>query len=699
MTAAVPLRGVNPAGARASGGSAVVPAEQSVSARLAARRTSALGGLKMLAASGLAAAALAVVGGMAWWMVGARPPAASQPRAPEVAQTRAKPVADEREVPAAPPPVESLADLVDRIDDGVVLIVVLDEAGEEVGLGSGFVIDTEGHVATNYHVVDEAVTAKVKFRDGFETEAAGLYACDPNADLAILSLRHKPARLEVLSLAAEARLRQGTDVIALGHPRGFGFTVTNGIVSALRKTSELPGILPALLAAPEDQEWIQTTAAISGGNSGGPLLLPTGEVIGINTWVADGENLGFAAHVRHLVALAQRPLPPNKTLAEFNRQQPTRNEQAMTAAFGGKLSEARQAVSALRWTPSTPEEFARIQFLAEGTWWAASKQLEQPQLDELAAELGQVAWSYAQHVRAANLLSTDGLAAGQKGVFFFGTVKSVDPQGRRLMVDLAGRGYVLSVEDLRATSGARFRVNDPCAVLGIRTRSVPESDAQPRPIHHIEAGVIASVSWGQLPPHAALRVAHDLVAFKRQDQGFLPLVQSSAELFPQIELGDHNQTAVWNRCTMNVDGHQFDGVRIRTPPGQPQDMIWACASPDDALEGWYIAAVSGKMNGFDRYTTLQGLSVEGRTLANRGTCFTQYLPAERLQPDAEYILWFTFAVRVPATLHMAVRFVPAGSIDPRPEVILAALGATSPGVPRLNFSAGGGAVPRPMGTR
>ena len=86
-------------------------------------------------------------------------------------------------------------------------------------------------------------------------------------------------------------------MIAIGHPQGFKFTTTTGIISAVHTTAELPDPYREAIRAPAEQVWIQTNAAISGGNSGGPLLNRAGEVIGINTWVAAGQNLGFAVDV------------------------------------------------------------------------------------------------------------------------------------------------------------------------------------------------------------------------------------------------------------------------------------------------------------------------------------------------------------------------------------------------------------------
>jgi peroxiredoxin len=206
--------------------------------------------------------------------------------------------------PSAPlPPGKSIADVVEHVDQGIVLITTLDSSGQEMGLGSGFVIDSECHIATNYHVIRKASQVTITFHDGSRTAALGCRAWDTTRDLAIIEIGSRPPQLEVLPLCPTNDRRQAEEVVAIGHPKGFKFVTTNGIISATPRTKDLPSPYREGLGAPDDQCWIQTTAAINGGNSGGPLLNMRGEVIGINTWIAQGNNLGFAVDVRHLIDL------------------------------------------------------------------------------------------------------------------------------------------------------------------------------------------------------------------------------------------------------------------------------------------------------------------------------------------------------------------------------------------------------------
>jgi serine protease Do len=159
-----------------------------------------------------------------------------------------------------------------------------DEILRQQALGSGFIIDAQGHVATNAHVVNEAEVVKVKLADGREFRAR-ILAKDEPLDLAVIKLEHAPSDLPVASLGSSAALRVGDYVVAIGNPFGLGNTVTLGIVSAKGR---------ALGAGPYD-DFIQTDASINPGNSGGPLFDLRGQVVGISTAiVAQGRGIGFA---------------------------------------------------------------------------------------------------------------------------------------------------------------------------------------------------------------------------------------------------------------------------------------------------------------------------------------------------------------------------------------------------------------------
>jgi S1-C subfamily serine protease len=153
--------------------------------------------------------------------------------------------------------------------------------------GSGFVLSADGYIVTNNHVVDGASDITVTLDDG-KTETAKLVGADPRADLAVLHIERTD--LTPLALGDSDKIQVGDSVVAIGNALDLGAepTVTGGLVSAKGRTITEPN--GSVLV-----DLIQTDAAISPGNSGGPLLDMTGHVVGINTAVAgQGQNIGFA---------------------------------------------------------------------------------------------------------------------------------------------------------------------------------------------------------------------------------------------------------------------------------------------------------------------------------------------------------------------------------------------------------------------
>ncbi|MCB0166299.1 MAG: trypsin-like peptidase domain-containing protein [Anaerolineae bacterium] len=180
----------------------------------------------------------------------------------------------------------------------------------EEGAGSGFVLDDDGHILTNYHVIDGAQSIEVTFIDE-TTLPAKLVGADPRNDIAVLQVDAQPGLLDPVELGKSANLQVGQRAIVIGNPFGqFGSTLTTGVVSALNRSlqgqdgREITGI-------------IQTDAAINKGNSGGPLLDSAGRVIGINTAIfsPSGTNagVGFAVPVDTI----RRLLPDLLTLGHF----------------------------------------------------------------------------------------------------------------------------------------------------------------------------------------------------------------------------------------------------------------------------------------------------------------------------------------------------------------------------------------------
>ena len=156
--------------------------------------------------------------------------------------------------------------------------------------GSGFVYDDAGHVVTNQHVVAGATSLEVTFPDG-SSHSARVVGTDPSTDIAVLEVDAPASELEPLTLGDSADLEVGDGVVAIGSPFGLEETVTSGIVSALNRNITAPngfGINGA----------IQTDAAINHGNSGGPLLDLSGQVVGVNAQIESesggNDGVGFA---------------------------------------------------------------------------------------------------------------------------------------------------------------------------------------------------------------------------------------------------------------------------------------------------------------------------------------------------------------------------------------------------------------------
>jgi len=170
------------------------------------------------------------------------------------------------------------------------------------GQGSGFVWDTDGHIVTNNHVVENADSVEVIFADGTRLDAEVL-GTDPDADLAVLQVDEPAGGLNPLPLGDSDTLQPGQLTIAIGAPYGQDFTMTSGIVSAVGRTIRSGNSNYSI------PEVIQTDAAINPGNSGGPLLNRHGEVIGINTMIISksGSNagVGFAVPIN----IAQKVVP------------------------------------------------------------------------------------------------------------------------------------------------------------------------------------------------------------------------------------------------------------------------------------------------------------------------------------------------------------------------------------------------------
>lgn len=162
------------------------------------------------------------------------------------------------------------------------------------GTGSGFVWDDQGHIVTNYHVVQgmkqNGAGCTVRLKQADQEFPARLIGADPTHDIAVLMIDAPPSALKPIAIASSSDLMVGQRTFAIGNPYGYDYTFTTGVVSALGREIQRQGGLPI-------QNLIQTDAAISPGSSGGPLLDSGGRLIGMTTAIAAenrAANIGFA---------------------------------------------------------------------------------------------------------------------------------------------------------------------------------------------------------------------------------------------------------------------------------------------------------------------------------------------------------------------------------------------------------------------
>ncbi len=206
-----------------------------------------------------------------------------------------------------------LENIYERANPGVVNINILSGTGADatdIGLASGFVIDTDGHIITNDHVVADASELEVTFADG-SVAAASVVGTDPYSDLAVIKVDVAPSRLSPLPLGDSDQTKVGQRVIAIGNPFGFAGTMTVGIISA--KGRALPANTTSSSGIFSNPDIIQTDAAINPGNSGGPLLNSQGQVVGVNAQISTNGNransgVGFAIPSNTVRRVAQQIL-------------------------------------------------------------------------------------------------------------------------------------------------------------------------------------------------------------------------------------------------------------------------------------------------------------------------------------------------------------------------------------------------------
>jgi S1-C subfamily serine protease len=219
---------------------------------------------------------------------------------------------DEDAAPAAAPattttvnrPVSSTGSSIAQIYKDTItgVVTITSQSGQGVSTGSGWVLDADGHVVTNQHVVSDADEVTVTFHDGSKIQAR-VVGTDPSTDVALLELSRVPKDIKALDLGSADALQIGDPVIAIGSPFGLEGTVTSGIVSAKNRQLQAPNNYTIDGA-------IQTDAALNHGNSGGPLLDAEGRVVGMNSQIASesggNDGVGYAIPIETITKVVDQ---------------------------------------------------------------------------------------------------------------------------------------------------------------------------------------------------------------------------------------------------------------------------------------------------------------------------------------------------------------------------------------------------------
>lgn len=313
-----------------------------------------------------------------------------------------------KESPSQPEPdTTAIADPIEIALQSVVLVKTQD------GFGSGFIYGDPKTVVTNFHVVAGASDASVVFPQGRIANVKGFRFASPEYDIAILQVDQAEADAKPLR-HCKTKLRRGDDVFSLGSPKGLAGSASKGSVSAFRTWQEITRSISGDPASSDpsfaaDSRWIQTSAPISSGNSGGPLVTDDGEVVGINTWVLlSGQNLNFSLDFGHVVAAYERGLFPARPLASLPKpaapvsaQLPSKLGPQEVAAVKAYWKSFASAVSGYR-TRRASE--VRLESSPAGEWPRNSDKRMIETLQKAASEVEAIPTRSAPDVLAAFLL-------------------------------------------------------------------------------------------------------------------------------------------------------------------------------------------------------------------------------------------------------------------------------------------------------
>ena len=397
-----------------------------------------------------------------------------------------KPVYPPAEAKAIDPPlakqeeVKTTADIVQAVEPAVVHLEVADRLGNK-RTGSGFLVDTRGILVTNYHVIEGATTVTVSFEKHAQIHAAGYLVIAPEKDLALLRIASVPVGVPALALA-QSLPRQGEKVAAFGSPLGLQGTVSEGIVSAVREGREVQamydfafgkGAYANGMGYSTETTWLQSTAPISTGNSGGPLVNMKGEVVGVNTCTRSfaypsaetiPQNLNFAVsavEIKELLRKAKTASTNSFATLPASRAIPSPRPQPPDPAA---VEEVRKQMAVLH---RIHEQ--RIVILAQ--WESAKKRYQELEVAyaALSAEFSRLA-TQAQAVQQQGLLLEQGVSSLRQSALL-----ERDPL-RKADIDLAisqaNQAYLVCQQQYQNLDAQATRVNSLRAGMSSEVQSV-----------------------------------------------------------------------------------------------------------------------------------------------------------------------------------------------------------------------------------
>lgn len=359
---------------------------------------------------------------------------------------------------------DASSDLPQPLADKLLQSVVILEVDGPRGLtpvGSGFFLSREGRVITSLHVAEEITEGVARLRDGRVFEIQGYLATDKACDLAILQLRGAAGGIEYLSLARREPVAL-EPIVAVGHPQGFAFSLADGKVSQVVATEAMPAasrrFVRDLTGSESSQRWIQHTAKLSDGNSGGPLVNADGEVIGVNTWVDRQTGFGYALVASQVAKLLEQCSDEPQPM-EDRATSESRLRSQLWNASAARLEELAQQAKAMRYLPSTSDDFRILQELAWcitlannpelfATPDASSRPLEALArvADKAVADLRRHRWGDGTQLLLVNEWAVTEVFRPHAGLFCYVTVKRMvkGTRGERaLIVQLTGHDQEL----------------------------------------------------------------------------------------------------------------------------------------------------------------------------------------------------------------------------------------------------------------